>query len=147
MRLFFWALTLAAVTATAQKTISLEDAVLQQGRKFRADRMTGFQWIPNSQSYTYLADSGKQLMSASAANTTAKELVSLADVNAATGAKFSNFGTLKWIDASNFIMTDGRNYYSYNTQSKSGKKLAELPENADNAEFDDNFKNVAFTKD
>ena len=147
MRLFFWALTLAAVTATAQKTISLEDAVLQQGRKFRADRMTGFQWIPNSQSYTYLADSGKQLMSASAANTTAKELVSLADVNVATGAKFTNFGTLKWIDASNFIMTDGRNYYSYNTQSKSGKKLAELPENADNAEFDDNFKNVAFTQD
>ena len=66
MRQFFWVLALAAVTATAQKTISLEDAVLQQGRKFRADRMTGFQWIPNSQSYTYLADSGKQLMSASA---------------------------------------------------------------------------------
>ena len=38
------------------KTISLEDAVMQQGRMFRADKLLGFQWIPKTNKYFYFED-------------------------------------------------------------------------------------------
>ena len=146
MRIILWAIALMTVSATAQKSISLEDAVMQQGRLFRADRMMAFQWIPNTQSFTYLADSGKKLMTASVTNTTGAEMVSLAEVNNATGGQFRNFGTLKWMDATTFMMADGGKYYTFDTKTKSGKKLVELPTDAENAEFDDANANLAFTQ-
>ena len=39
----------------SQKELSLEDAVMQQYRKFYPDRLTGFQWLPNTTQYVYLS--------------------------------------------------------------------------------------------
>lgn len=146
MRLFFWMLSLVAVSASAQKTISLEEAVMQQNRQFRADRMTGFQWIPNTNSYTFLADNGKKLMTANALNTKATEMVSLADVNKATGAQFKSFAGLTWLDGNSIMLTDGVKYYRYDIKGKTGSALAQLPEGAENAEFDHAHKNLAYTQ-
>ena len=64
------ALVCSIAIAQAQlKTISLDDSVLQQNRAFRADKLTGFQWIPNSNSYVYYTDSWTKMMQASATNT------------------------------------------------------------------------------
>ena len=38
----------------SQKDLNLEDAVLQQYRKYAPDRITSFQWLPNSTKYSYL---------------------------------------------------------------------------------------------
>ncbi|MGK4567542.1 hypothetical protein [Flavobacterium sp. 3HN19-14] len=76
-----------AVSAFGQnKKISLEDAVMQQQRLFRADKMLGFQWIPETNKYVYLADNARKLMTANSADLKAVELVTLADLNKAVGA-------------------------------------------------------------
>ena len=79
----FLILLLSCFVATSSfgqlKKLSLDDAVMQQNKQFRADRLTAFQWIPNTTRYTYIADSGKKLMTANTKDTKATELVSLLD--------------------------------------------------------------------
>jgi dipeptidyl-peptidase-4 len=135
-----------SMTALSQKKITLEDGVLQQNRNFRADKLMGFQWIPATNNYIYLADSGKKLMTANTANAKATELVSLADVNKALGSDFKSFAGLDWKDATTFILTGGNKFYEYNTQSKTGKLAARLSETAENAEYDNAKQNIAFTE-
>jgi dipeptidyl-peptidase-4 len=135
-----------SMTALSQKKITLEDGVLQQNRNFRADKLMGFQWIPATNNYIYLADSGKKLMTANIANATATELVSLADVNKALGSDFKSFAGLDWKDATTFILTGGNKFYEYNTKSKTGKLAARLSETAENAEYDNAKQNIAFTE-
>jgi dipeptidyl-peptidase-4 len=131
--------------AAAQKQISLEDAVLQQNRAFRADKLLGFQWIPNTTQYVYLADMGKKLMTATPANAKATELVALAEVNRAQGSDFKSFFGLEWKNATTFVMTDGASYYEFDTKAKSGRKVGELPEGAENATHDDAKDLIAYT--
>ena len=137
---------IATATFAQSKKITLEDGVMQQNRQFRADKLLGFQWIPNTSKYTYFADSGKKLMTANTANTTAAELVSLADLNKTLGADIKTFSGMDWKDANSFIITSGAKQYEYNATAKTGKLIAEFPEAAENQTFDPNHENVAFTE-
>lgn len=134
------------VSAFGQKKITLEDGVLQQNRAFRADKMLGFQWIPNTTQYIYLGDSGKKLMTATTSDAKATELVTLADLNKATGADFKSFFGIDWKDANVFLLASGNKIYEYNTQSKTGKLVTDLGENAENTTFDKSKNKIAFTE-
>lgn len=134
-----------AFSATAQKRLTLEESVMQQSRAFRADKLLGFQWIPNTNRYTYFADMGRKLMVASATDKKAVELVPLADVTRAQGSDFKNFGSLMWTSANTFVLTDGSKYYEYNLSNKTGRVVMTLPENAENAEFDNQKSMLAYT--
>jgi dipeptidyl-peptidase-4 len=136
-----------AVTAFGQtKKITLEDGVLQQNRQFRADKLSGFQWIPNTDKYIYFAEAGKKLMTANTKDTKATELVTLSDVNQALGSDFKSFAGLEWKNATTFILTNGVKYYEYNVTAKTGKLVSELTEKAENATFDEAKENIAFTE-
>ncbi|CAM3426937.1 DPP IV N-terminal domain-containing protein [Flavobacterium longum] len=135
-----------SLAASAQKQISLEDAVMQQNRMFRADKMLNFQWIPTTNKYVFFGDSGRKLMTASTANAAASELVSLADLNKALGSDFKSFFGIEWKDANTLLMTDGLKFYEFNINTKSGKKILELPETAENAELDNTKQHIAFTE-
>ena len=135
------------VTAFGQgKKITLEDGVLQQNRAFRADKLLGFQWIPNTARYIYFGESGKKLMTATAADAKASELVSLADLNKATGSDFKSFSGIEWKDANTFTLANGNKYYEYNMAAKTGKLLSDLGETAENAQFDSSKSKIAFTE-
>jgi dipeptidyl-peptidase 4 len=137
---------LMALTSQAQlKKITLEESVLQQGRKFGADKLSGFQWIPNTNKYVYYTDTWTKMMSASTTNAKASELVTLADINTALGTKLKNFFGLQWIDATNVIVFENDNYFTYNLTSKTGKQSFQLSETAENDTFDKNKTNLAFT--
>lgn len=135
-----------SIAVSAQKKITLEDAVMQQNRMFRADKMLNFQWIPGTNKYVYFGDSGRKLMTASTANATATELVTLADLNKAIGSDFKSFFGIVWKDANTFILNDGIKFYEYNVASKTGKLTAELPETAENAEYDQAKQHIAYTE-
>lgn len=136
-----------AFSANAQlKKITLEDGVLQQGRKFGADKLTGFQWRPNTSQYVYYADNWTRMMAASAADSKASELVALADINAALGTKLKNFFGAEWLDANTFMISENGKYYTYNLISKSGNSFQQLSENAENATFDKARQNIAYTE-
>lgn len=138
---------LLAITTQAQiKKITLEESVLQQGRKFGADRLTGFQWIPNTNKYVYYTDAWTKMVTATTTDAKTSELTTLADINAALGTKLKNFFGIQWIDTNTILVTENGKSYSYNLLTKSGKSIAESPENGENQTFDSSYKNLAFTE-
>ena len=135
-----------ASASAQQKKLSLEDGVMQQNRLFRADKMLGFQWLPNSTKYIYLADSGKKLLTATAVDSKTSELITLSDFNKAAGTDVKTFFGIDWKDANTFILANGNKYYEYNTQTKTGRLLTDLGESAGDATFDSSKSNIAFTE-
>ncbi len=136
-----------AITSQAQlKKITLEEGVLQQNRKFGADKLTGFQWIPNTNNYVYYTDAWSKMMSASTTDKNAKELVTLSEINTALGTKLKTFFGLEWMDSSTFLLSENGKYYIYNLSLKSGMLLQESPEKAENQTFDSKKENLAFTE-
>lgn len=142
----FFSLFLAFTSQAQLKKITLEDGVLQQGRKFGADRLTGFQWIPNSNKYVYYTDGWSKMVTATTSDKKTSELVTLAEINSVLGTKLKNFFGLQWIDANTIIVSENGNYYSYSLTSKSGKKIQDAVENAENLTFDKANENLAFTE-
>jgi dipeptidyl-peptidase-4 len=146
----FLILLLSCFVATSSfgqlKKLSLDDAVMQQNKLFRADRLTAFQWIPSTTRYTYIADSGKKLMTANTKDTKATELVSLLELNKAIGADLKTFFGLEWTSANTFKIASVSKHYQYNTATKTGTLLFELPEKAENPTFDATKEHLAFTE-
>jgi dipeptidyl-peptidase-4 len=144
--ILFLSLFMALSMQAQKKKITLEEAVLQQGRAFRADGLTGFQWIPNTNKYVFYTDAWTKMKSASTTNDVAAELVSLTDINTALGTKLRNFFGLQWIDANTFMVTENGKYFQYNLSTKTGKQTIQAPETVENATFDSNKANLAFTE-
>ena len=144
--ILFLSLFMALSMQAQKKKITLDEAVLQQGRAFRADGLTGFQWIPNTNKYVFYTDAWTKMKSASTTNDAANELVSLEDINTALGTKLRNFFGLQWIDANTFMVIENGKYYQYNLFTKTGKQTVQAPETAENATFDSNKVNLAFTE-
>jgi dipeptidyl-peptidase-4 len=142
----FFSLFLAFTSQAQLKKITLEDGVLQQGRKFGADRLTGFQWIPNSNNYVYYTDGWSKMVTATTSDKKTSELVTLAEINSALGTKLRNFFGLQWIDATTIIVSENGNYYTYSLTSKSGTKIQDAVENSENLTFDKANQNLAFTE-
>ncbi len=129
------------------KKITLEEGVLQQNRKFGAEKFTGFQWIPNSNKYVYYVETWTKIMTASTTNPNATELVTLTDINTALGTKLKNFFGTEWLDTNTILVSENGKYYSYSVVSKTGKNVQETPETAENQTFDKAKQNVAFTEE
>lgn len=138
-------LFIALTTFGQLKKITLEESVLQQGRKFGADRLTGFQWIPNSNNYVYYTDAWTKMMSASTSNSKAIELITLADINTALGTKLKNFAGVQWINATTISVSENGKYYDYSLITKTSQRIQESGENAENQTFDKAKQNLAYT--
>lgn len=141
-------LTLTAVTAFAQSTqkkeLTLEHAVMQQYRGFYPQSLTLFQWVPNTDCYTYL-EGYQKLMKASVKNTDPKEILNINQLNAKLGAELSWFSGLTWKDENTFWVNNGQTYYEYNLVDGKGKTLNQLSENAANVLFNERSLNIAYT--
>lgn len=138
----------AAFTSQAQlKTFTLDEAVMQQARAFRADKLVGFQWIPNTTNYVYYTDANSKMMQASAKDSKATELVTLTEINSALGTKLKSFAGLEWIDASSFLISENGKYYIYSITSKTGKNIQVSANSDENQTFDSAKNNLAFTVD
>ena len=133
-------------TFSQLKKITLSDAVLQQNRLFRADKMLGFQWIPNTNQYVFQEENYKKLMKASAADTKATEVISLSELNKNLGTDFKTFFGIEFKDNSVFTIANGTKYYEYNLVTKSGKLSQELASDSENGTFDNGKENIAFTE-
>ena len=93
-----------ALTLQAQlQKITLEESVLQQGRKFGADKLSGFQWLPNSNQYIYVTDFWKKIVIASAQNTNASTWTTTEEINSSLNSKLGNLFGIIAIDNQNII--------------------------------------------
>lgn len=128
------------------RKLTLEEAVLQQNRQFRADKLTGFQWIPNTNQYVYYTDAWSKMLTAKATDTITSEYVTLNDINQALETKLKIFFGISWIDSDTLFLNEGTAYYTYSITSKTGKKIQEIPAGAENISFDRANQLVAFTE-
>ena len=51
----FLVLGISSVAMFAQETLTLDDAVMNQYRKYRPESTIMFSWIPNTENYAYLS--------------------------------------------------------------------------------------------
>ncbi len=142
----FLFLFLNTILSFAQlKKISLDEAVLQQNKFFKADRLTGFQWLPLTNNYVYYIENSSKIVTASPENFSPKELLSISELNSSLGTNLKSLSEIEWIDATHFLIPSQDKYYSFSTISKTGKLEYEFPSTSENQTFDSSKKNVAFT--
>ena len=142
--LFVGAVICSFITFSQKKQLTLDQAVLQQHRALAAETLPSFQWIPTTDSYTYL-NSYTKLMKASVSNTKAVEIISIEEVNKVLNAKLNWFSGFEWKDKTTFYVNDGFKFYSFNISSKTGKLLYDLGETAENPTFQSAKENIAYT--
>lgn len=129
------------------KKLTLEEGVLQQYRAFRPDQILGFQWVPDTNQFIYFEELGRKLMIANPNDTKGKELVSLADLNAAIKSEIRSFWGIELKNNSTFVISDGSKYFEYNFVNKKGNLIATLSDKADNQTLNNTKDLVAFTEE
>ncbi len=144
--LVFLSLFVAIVSQAQVKTFTLDEAVMQQNKAFKAEKLQGFQWVPNTTNYVYYTALGTKMMMASTVDAKAKEVLTLTEINAALGTKLKTFAGLEWIDATTVLVSENGKYYSYSLTTKSGKTIQETTESDENQTFDTSKQNLAFTE-
>ena len=127
-----------------QKELTLEASVMQQYRAFYPKSLTMFQWVPDTDCYTYL-ESYQTLMKASVKNSKAKEWFTIQTINEKLNSELSWFSGLLWKNEKEFWLNKGSKYYIFNTESESGELLYDLGDKAGDFEFSSTSENIAYT--
>lgn len=147
-RIIVVAITLISTITFGQlKELTLQDAVLQQYRNLYPTSLSMFNWVPDTDCYTYLEGGYQKLMKASVRNTEAKEWFTIQQVNEKLGSELYWFSGFEWKNENEFWLNDGNNYYLFNTVDESGKTIHDLPDDAENAKFHNGSENVAYTRE
>lgn len=147
-RIIVVAITLISTITFGQlKELTLQDAVLQQYRNLYPTSLSMFNWVPDTDCYTYLEGGYQKLMKASVRNTEAKEWFTIQQVNEKLGSELYWFSGFEWKNENEFWLNDGNNYYLFNTVDESGKTIHDLPDDAENAKFHYGSENVAYTRE
>ena len=138
---------LISIIASSQtQKLTLEQSVLEQNRQFRADKLIGFQWIPNTNNYVYYTDKMTKMLAVSATDSKTTETVTLEDINSALGTKLKNFFGIQWIDSNALLVSEGGKQYAYLTTSKKGTLIQEPKSSCKNQTYDIKKRNLAFTE-
>ncbi|MBI1838442.1 MAG: DPP IV N-terminal domain-containing protein [Flavobacteriia bacterium] len=138
---------LLPIYAQKKVELTLEQAVLEQNRMFGVDKLRMFQWIPGTESYTYMEKVDKTwvLKIASVSNAVAIDLITLNDLNLALNCKLFSFYGLEWKDKNTFYINDGLNFYKYDVTAKKGLKIYSIDENAGDVSFNKVNESVVYT--
>ncbi|MDP5010431.1 MAG: S9 family peptidase [Crocinitomicaceae bacterium] len=144
--LFIGAFIVSTGLSAQKKELTLKDAVMNQYRTFGPDRINGFEWIPNTDCYSFVSRNYQILYKSSVAETKDKEWYTIQRVNEILGAELTSFYGLSWKNENEFVLSDGTKYYEFNTVTNKGKQIYSLDEAAENALFHDGSQNIAFTK-
>src|SRR5690554_3447937 len=88
--------------ASAQKELTLEQAVLGQYQQFYPDHVFGFNWIENLKKYSYLKQ--YRTLVVGEVGGEEKEVLNISDINEALDVKFSYFAGIKWKDEKTIVL-------------------------------------------
>lgn len=129
----------------SQKDLTLEQAVMGQYQQFYPEHVFGFNWVPNTDDYSYL-DQYTNLMYANARKGNDKKILTIKELNEIMETKLIYFSGLEWKNESSFYLKGKNVVILFDYKSKKGKKI-ELPENAENLNISVASEQVAFTVD
>lgn len=145
--LFTLFIGLSAFTLTAQKELTLEDAVMNQYRAYYPKNSVKVQWIPNTANYAYLSSDYQTLLKGNTKNGKIIELINASTITELTGQKLSWLNILGWENENEFYIKAGPNYYKINLPKKEAIKLAVVPKNGGNEDFNPAIQSTAYTID
>ena len=144
--LLFGGIILSTFTFSQKKSLTLKDAVSGQNRVYGPDRLNGFQWIPNTDGYSFFSKNYQVLYTSSVQSKKDEERITIQAVNSSLNSELNSFFGMEWKDANAFFINDGANFYSYNLATSKGQLIYTLDETAENALFHPISGNCAFTK-
>lgn len=144
--LLFGGIILSTFTFSQKKSLTLKDAVSGQYRVYGPDRINGFQWIPNTDSYSFVSKNYQVLYTSSVQSKKDEERITIQAVNTSLNSELTSFFGMEWKDANAFFINDGVNFYSYNLATSKGQLIYTLDETAENVLFHPISGNCAFTK-
>lgn len=133
--------------AVAQEKLSLRAAITQQWSTLGPERIRGMQWVPETETYTWIDSETNGMMIASAANDDARELLSLETLNKALDAELKRFPSYAWMSNHTLRVFHNNTYFLVDTRQQDARKLFEVPEEAEHAEYAPEGHTVAYTID
>lgn len=139
-------LLLAPLGLQAQKSLSLEDAVMQQWRKFRPEHLRVAQWREDGKGFTQSGPRYQEVFYYEGKKAP-KSLFSTKDLQAAFGEQVPYIANFGYLSKTEIFLSFGQAYYRYDYKSKKGKKWVAYPQEAANLAFHEETGRLAYTID
>ena len=134
-----------------KKELILEDAVLKQYSKFHPNRLWMLQWIPETDSYSFIKMKGKSqtLIVYNVENDESKDLFSLEQLSELIKPEIPLrvFPHISWINANSFSVSIGNEYYKINITEPNAELKFSIPQEASEITFNNDFSACAFVLD
>ena len=137
-----------AAPATAQeplKELTLRDAVLQAGTRFAPESLSGLQWIPGTDSWSYTRES--DLLRGTVQGSTDEVIATIADLNShlLPEQQVKRFPSVEWVDARGFLITVGGRLQHFDLKARTLKPFIAANDDAEHTEFSPDHQRLAFT--
>jgi len=140
----FLFLSLSIIGLSQKTTFNLKESVLKQ-RALSPTRLNNFQWIPETDSYTFCSADWQTLQQSTVSSEKSIELTSVRQINEKLGTSFTHLAYARWVSKDVIEVSDGGSVFAlYNINTKTGN-VQKVPDGAENAHFHAASKNVAFT--
>ena len=140
-------LGLSTFSVTAQKELTLEDAVMNQYRAYYPERSVMVTWIPNTSNYSFLSSDYQILKKGNIKNDKSVDLITAAKVSELTGEQIRWMNVLSWKNSNEFYIKGGEHYFSINISAKSSTKLTSVPKTGASEDFNASSNQTAYTID
>ncbi len=136
---------LTLTVSAQQKELTLKYAVLKAGTDLAPERMSGLQWIPNTDTYCYVKDS--LLLKAGVGKMADVPLFSLKELNDGMKRKeaLKRMPPITWSGANVFYFNVDSITYQYDVSKKAMLAHMALPANAEHQDHDALYTQTAYT--
>ncbi|QAA82751.1 S9 family peptidase [Aequorivita sp. H23M31] len=143
LSLLFFFLIFLNVSAQ-QKELTLEDAVMQQYGKLYPKHISGFQWIPGTNSYVYV-ENGTTLKMGDVDSKKKGREFSIEEIGESLGAELKRFSPLTWKNSNSFYFEAEKQYYLYDSDKKTGSIISKVDDSAENPTLQTDTGIIAYT--
>ena len=110
-----------SILTHAQKDLSLDDAVMNQYRKYAPDRIANFEWIPGSNDYSFLDEGRTKLVRSNPKTDKTTSIINIEEVNEIMNTSYDIFYSVSWINQNELLLEDGYSFIRINLETKKGE--------------------------
>ncbi len=127
----------------AQKDLSLDDAVMNQYRKYAPDRIANFEWIPGSNDYSFLDEGRTKLVRSNPTTDKITTIIDIEEVNEIMNTSYDIFYSVSWMNENEVLLEDGYSFIKINLETKKGESFL-TDEGESNPLFEPSSGKLAF---
>ncbi|MGB1728944.1 MAG: DPP IV N-terminal domain-containing protein [Crocinitomicaceae bacterium] len=112
-----------SILTHAQKDLSLDDAVINQYRKYAPDRIANFEWIPGSNDYSFLDEGRTKLVRSNPTTDKVTTIIDIEEVNEIMNTSYDIFYSVSWMNENEVLLEDGYSFIKINLETKKGESF------------------------